>query len=57
MQGNESGKKREKDPMRRKAKRQHMITRQQKCRVQNTPRKAKERARKAAFRAGKAARR
>ena len=43
--------------MRRKAKRQHMITRQQKCRVQNTPRKAKERARKAAFRAGKAARR
>jgi hypothetical protein len=43
--------------MRRKDKRLRVIARQRKTRVQNTPRKAKERARKAAFRAAKAARR
>ena len=41
--------------MRRKQKRIRMIRRQVKTRVQNTPRKAKERTRKAAFRAAKAA--
>jgi len=40
--------------MRRRDKRIRTITKQKKTRIRNTPRKQKERARKAAFRAAKA---
>jgi hypothetical protein len=51
---NQPNRREKKRTMRRKAKRIRTITRQRKTRIANTPRKAKERARKQALRAPKA---